>query len=58
MPIKSIPNSIIFNYSYEVILNDLSLEWVPTKNKGGPWPTGKAKIRKVSEFSEDRNSAR
>jgi|TARA_R100000501_G_C2589902_1_gene90284 hypothetical protein len=44
----SIANGIIFNYSYEVILNDLSLEWVPTKNKGGPWPTSEAKKRKLS----------
>ena len=54
----SIPTSIVFDYSYEVILNDLSLEHVPTKNKGRPRPTGKAKTRKVSEFLKGRNKAR
>ena len=57
MPIKSIPNSIIFNYSYEVILNDLSLEHVPTKNKGRPRPTGKAKTRKVSAIPGKQQSS-
>ncbi len=52
MSIKSIPNSIIFNYSYEVILNDLSLEWVPTKNKGAAQPTGEVKKRKLSTIPE------
>ena len=53
----SIPTSIVFDYSYEVILNDLSLEHVPTKNKGRPRPTGKAKTRKVSAIPGKQQSS-
>jgi len=43
MSIKSIANSILFNYSYEVILNDLSLEWVPPKEQAAKIQPAKAK---------------